>query len=276
MIKKVLFPGQEQDEKIISVIRKHWFNYLIFFIFAVIMMIPIVVVLVYWFLNPDIFIASLRSIMILIISAYILSSLAILLIGIVDYYLDIYILTDKRIVDINQVGLFNRQISEVHLHQIQDVNAKVQGFFETIFHFGDVNIQTAGEQSNFIFSTVPHPYTIAKRILELHEHHIGDCLEDSIGELEIKETENQLGLIKELQNVVAKLSLKSKTVKTIEGPKQRIADGEQKKMEVDIPKDVKVEKKAHHPTTPKKAQKSKDQKIDEEGIMKEGKEIGVK
>jgi len=95
-----------------------------------------------------------------------------LLYGFVNYYLDIYIVTNKRIVSINQNGFFRREIAELHLHQVQDVEAKVEGFYQTMLHFGTIYIQTAGERENFVFQDVPHPYTLAKKIVELHEQQI--------------------------------------------------------------------------------------------------------
>jgi hypothetical protein len=86
--------------------------------------------------------------------------------------LDIYIVTDQRIVDISQEGFFKRQISELHLHQVQDVNASVIGIWGTLLHFGDIHIQTAAERENFVFRSVPHSYTVAKQIITLHEAHM--------------------------------------------------------------------------------------------------------
>ena len=40
-----------------------------------------------------------------------------------DYYLDIWVITDERIVNIEQKGLFSREISTQQLYRIQDVTA---------------------------------------------------------------------------------------------------------------------------------------------------------
>lgn len=98
--------------------------------------------------------------------------LALLMYGFVDFYLDVYIITDRRIVDIAQNGLFKREIAELNLRQIQDVNATVNGFASTLLHFGDVQIQTAAEMPNFIFRSIPHPYEVSKKILDLHEAYL--------------------------------------------------------------------------------------------------------
>lgn len=168
VVPKTLFPGQGEGERVFLLIRKHWFNYLIFGLFAFLTILPLVLALFYWDLIENIF-GSNISIAIMILTLYVLTLLAIQLYGFVSYYLDVYIVTDRRIVDIEQSGFFKREISELHLREVQDVSAKVKGVFETLLHFGDVFIQTAGERENFIFQSIPHPYSIAKQIIDLHE-----------------------------------------------------------------------------------------------------------
>jgi uncharacterized membrane protein YdbT with pleckstrin-like domain len=85
----------------------------------------------------------------------------------IDYYLDIYIITTHRIIDIEQHGLFGRTTSELLLDRIQDVSSEVKGFTHTVLDYGNVEVQTAGEQEHFVFVNVPHPTHVAKRILEL-------------------------------------------------------------------------------------------------------------
>lgn len=99
-----------------------------------------------------------------------------------DYYLDSWIVTTKRIINIEQTGLFGRTVSELRLYRIQDVTATVNGFTNTMFNYGDVQVQTAGEIERFVFEEIPRPNEIAKAILELSEidrrEHLDDTVED--------------------------------------------------------------------------------------------------
>ena len=167
-----LFPAQEESEKVFLLIRKHWFVYIIFWFLAFLMSIPAIGIIIYWIYNPDFSVLA-GNIIILGESVYLLLILALLLYGFIDYYLDIYIVTDRRIVDIEQNGFFNRQISELYLREVQDVKAKVDGFFPTTLHYGQVIIQTAGKTENFTFDSVPHPYAVSKMIMDLHEGNVG-------------------------------------------------------------------------------------------------------
>lgn len=84
-----------------------------------------------------------------------------------DYYLDVWVVTNKRIVNREQNGLFNRVISEQELDRVQDVTGEEKGMLQTFLHYGNVYIQTAGTQERFVFEEVPHPFEIAKKIIQL-------------------------------------------------------------------------------------------------------------
>ena len=81
-----------------------------------------------------------------------------------DFILDIWTVTDERIINVEQKGLFIREASEQELNKIQDVTAVVKGFWPTIFGYGDVYLQTAGTEEHFIFKQVEHPYEIVETI----------------------------------------------------------------------------------------------------------------
>ncbi|KAA0206362.1 hypothetical protein EDM68_02565 [Candidatus Uhrbacteria bacterium] len=98
----------------------------------------------------------------------------------IDYYLDIWIVTTKRVLNIEQTGLFARTVSELRLYRIQDVTSIVNGFFHTLLDFGDVEIQTAGEKTRFVFEEIPHPTRISKSILEFAEIDRKEHLDEAV------------------------------------------------------------------------------------------------
>ena len=73
------------------------------------------------------------------------------------WFFNIFIVTNERIVDIDFVNLLHKNISETQLERVQDISYKTSGILATMFNFGDVTIQTAGEMPNFIFERVPKP-----------------------------------------------------------------------------------------------------------------------
>lgn len=77
-----------------------------------------------------------------------------------DYYLDAWVITDRRIFDIEQKGVFRRDISVTRLERVQDVTVSVSGVFATFLHFGDIHIHTAGGELHGIGNTLEPGFTI--------------------------------------------------------------------------------------------------------------------
>lgn len=171
-VKDRYFPTQEAGEKIFLLIRRHWIVFITLAFFIFVMTLPLIALGVYWIMSPEVFSDDLGNFVIIFASIYALIIVGLCLYGFVNYYLDVYIITNERLVDIKQNGFFRREIAELHLKQVQDVEAKVEGFLGTMMHFGNVYIQTAGERENFKLEDVPHPYTVSKRIAELHQRQL--------------------------------------------------------------------------------------------------------
>lgn len=177
------FNGITGKEKIIKVIHRHWFD--IFQQFFIIIL--IVCALIGGFLiSPSLF-SDLRSVEYYSLLIFLESTFALLIwvyafLIWVDYYFDVWIVTSERVVNIEQKGLFLRQLSELKYNKIQDVTVDVKGFFPTILNYGDVQIQTAGEESKFLFRQIPDPYGIKNIIMDLQKQHEAEKVSE-IGEI---------------------------------------------------------------------------------------------
>jgi len=86
-----------------------------------------------------------------------------------NYYLDVWIITNRRILDIEQHGLFSRDVSEFRLDRIQDVTIEVKGILPTLLRFGDIHVQTAGEAREFVIKSIPHPYKVRDILIKHHD-----------------------------------------------------------------------------------------------------------
>jgi uncharacterized membrane protein YdbT with pleckstrin-like domain len=90
-----------------------------------------------------------------------------------DYYLDLWIVTDRHIIDREQRGFFSRETSVWRLDKIQDVTIETHGVLPTLFHFGDLHVQTAGESREFIMHGISNPKYVRQVILAAHDRLIG-------------------------------------------------------------------------------------------------------
>lgn len=163
----------DETEKILRIVRKHWFVLigdmivLIFFI-----AIPMVIFVAWNTFNLSSMI-SFSGDPIFAGLFFLFSWLLIIwLIGWdmwTDYYLDVLILTDKRIFDITQDGLFKRTSSSFRLDRIQNITVEMKGIIQTLFDFGTIRLETAGEHEDFVAHFITHPYEIKKEINEMQD-----------------------------------------------------------------------------------------------------------
>jgi len=159
--------NQHFNEKILLVARRHWIVILtglsIFIILAFIGIIILTIIKNYIGQNPNL--ANWANLIWLIMILYFHFILISAFKFIVDYYLDTWIITNERIIDIQQLGFFNRSVSEFKISKVQDVTVQIKGIIPTFLNYGDVKVETAGESSSeFIFYQIPNP-TKAKEII---------------------------------------------------------------------------------------------------------------
>lgn len=62
-----------------------------------------------------------------------------------------------------------KHFAEAELNKIQDISYTASGLLPTIFNFGNVTIQTAGEKPTLEFELVPHPERVVETIRALCE-----------------------------------------------------------------------------------------------------------
>lgn len=165
---KTLFPGQEPNEKIIMVLRRHWWIlFKFFFFYLVLFLLPFLLKTPAEKYTDLLSGGTLTVVVNLLVSLYYLYVLTFFFRAWVDYYLDVWVITNERIVNIEQRGLFSRHISAHRLYRIQDVTSEVKGFLPTLLHYGDVHVQTAGPNPRFVFRQIPNSYDVTRKILSL-------------------------------------------------------------------------------------------------------------
>lgn len=166
-------PSRQPGEKLVLFLRRHWILLVSrWFIFAGLALIPVGFYAFIYYNYPWILEhIFLYPLLLILASSYYLFILLFFFNSFIDYYLDVWIVTDQRIINIEQRGMFNREIAEHDLDKIQDVSGIQKGFFQTLFSYGDVHVQTAGEIQRFIFRQVDNPFDVVRRINKLIQSH---------------------------------------------------------------------------------------------------------
>ncbi len=164
------FKGQKPGETILMVIHRHWFNILSkFFVIFILLALLFSSFFSNFFIPPALLSDSGTSLLSFFQNSFFIFIWLFFFITWIDYYFDVWIVTNERIVNINQRGLFSREVSELEMEKIQDITVEVLGIIPTFFNYGNLYIQTAGETERFIFARVPNPYTIKDLIMNLQK-----------------------------------------------------------------------------------------------------------
>lgn len=160
----------EEGEDILAVVRKHWFIlFAELFIPVVIFFIPLIAYLS--FHETSIVADFIRrfpetdAVALFLFSAWGLVIWMILFYTWTDYYLDVWTITDRRIIAVNQLGLFRRTTASFRLERLQDVHIEIHGLVATFLGFGTIRTQTAGQEVDFIIRGIPHPEEVKALIL---------------------------------------------------------------------------------------------------------------
>jgi uncharacterized membrane protein YdbT with pleckstrin-like domain len=84
-------------------------------------------------------------------------------------YFDVWYVTDKHIIAIDQKQILEREEAYMELARIQDVSFEKSGLLQTFFGYGSLKVQSAGEEQEFIIKDVYDVEGVAHRILELRD-----------------------------------------------------------------------------------------------------------
>ena len=159
------FEGQLPDEETILLTRKHWL--VLFFPLVSIIFTAIIIFGIYFFINSTTWYYMISSLywFLVVVGLLVLWTLAFY--SLMIYALNTVIVTNKRIIQNRQQGLFRHSISEIELDKIQDMSVEICRRLAELLHFGDIEVQSAGAKNKFIFYQLPHPTKIKDKIVRI-------------------------------------------------------------------------------------------------------------
>jgi hypothetical protein len=158
------FAERDDDETVLIALRPHWFTNVSWILISIIL-----------FIIPPLFklvplIDTLPGNYLFVLSLFwYMVSVAFVFQKFMSWYFDVYIITNRRVIDIDFYNLLTKKFSEAELSKIQDVTSQVAGVSQTIFNYGNVLIQTAAEIDEITFTKIPHPDRVVKIIQEMTE-----------------------------------------------------------------------------------------------------------
>ena len=166
-----LDPGEE----IVKRINRHWIDQASISLAAGIMIFAALAISYGFGRYRDQFPAFITGgVVAVIIGALLVTAVLILVIGVWVFRRNYVLITSHHLIQVEQQGLLHSQVDQVSLGRIQDVSGVESGLWQTMFNYGTVTVQSAGEARQFIMPRVPDPKPLADEILEMHEKFLQD------------------------------------------------------------------------------------------------------
>ena len=143
-------------EEVTEVIRRHWIVYVIIWLHVLIwIVITISLFLILWF---TLFANLLTIVFWLFFSIFVYLEW-------LNHELDLFIVTNNRIIWVEQISFLDRTVSECNLWQVQEVNSSTKWFFANILNYWTIFIQTAWNNTTLKMDFAPDALQWARKIL---------------------------------------------------------------------------------------------------------------
>ena len=154
--------NMQPGEKLEMVIRRHRIIYIILFLyFLVWVAITVWVLVISWFV--------LHSTLIMLIFWMFFSIF--LYIEWLNHELDLFIVTNNRIVWTDQISFLNRNVAECNLWEVQQVNSHTKWLLANVLNYGDVIVQTAWANWNMLMWFAPDSMQNARKVLNIADNY---------------------------------------------------------------------------------------------------------
>lgn len=159
------FEGKRDTEEVEIFLYSHWIIPILKIVYYLLLSaLPLVPIL---FFAREIVEYEIISLVLFALVGYYMLLWSIMFYELMLYLLDTWIVTDERILDIIQTSFFIRTTAELDLSRVQDISVRTSGFIQTIFDYGDVEVQSAGAVNKFLFRQVAHPQMVKDKIMKL-------------------------------------------------------------------------------------------------------------
>lgn len=162
--KNLSFETQEKEEKVLLLLRRHVITNVPWIVAAVLLLLvpfflPLIPLSLLDFF-PDRFRFVSLVIWYLLVFGFVFEQF-------LDWYFNVYVITDERIIDFDFYSLIYKRVSEAKIDKIEDITFEMTGVLKSIFNYGTIFIQTAGESREFEFVDTPQPQRVVKFLNEL-------------------------------------------------------------------------------------------------------------
>ena len=172
---KIRFETQEEEEKILMILRRHWLTNLPWFFMAIVLFFA--PGLLQYVPLLDSFPAKFQLMFVIV---WYLIVIMFVFERFLAWFFNMSIITDERIIDVDFANLTTKKVADADLDKIQDVTFTNNGAIGTIFNYGNVLVQTSAEVVQFVFDSVPNPSKVADVLQHLRAEEKQEAIEGRI------------------------------------------------------------------------------------------------
>lgn len=163
----VSFQTQETDETILLLLRAHFITNIPWIITTLFLLVlPYLLGILFQIVHISFSFLSPQFSLLLTLFYY-LMIFAYAFISFITWFYNTFLVTTKRIVDIDFSEVIYHNMAITKLELIDDIDYSQTGFIRSFFNYGDVFIQTAGNKANFEALGIPQPGRVIKIIGDL-------------------------------------------------------------------------------------------------------------
>lgn len=162
------FEGEDPDEKVLLLLRAHVVTNIKWILITIgLLLVPLIIFPLLASFNMLSGVGGGTGFIFTIL--WVMGTFTYAFLSFLYWYFNAYIVTNERIIDIDWYSIIYHQTNSTRISKIQDVSSTHSGVFASMFDYGNVHIETAAEESNFLFEDVPHPDLISQKIQDLME-----------------------------------------------------------------------------------------------------------
>jgi hypothetical protein len=167
------FKGQLKYENFQFFFRKHWVKFLkpIFFVLPLIFLI-VVTLIVLGRLTLMVDLIFIRVFYVILTMIFIIGFLDIFFLQMIDFYFDMVIVTDCRILVINKTVFLRNNSDAIDLTKIQDIAAEAHGILRNYLRYGKLMITLSTSAPPVDISYVPDPHFYLEWTNRVKREHI--------------------------------------------------------------------------------------------------------
>ncbi|MBT4917130.1 hypothetical protein HN709_02530 [Candidatus Peregrinibacteria bacterium] len=87
----------------------------------------------------------------------------------IDWYFDVWLLTNYGVIDIERNGLLDVTSTRIEYHMIEGISFTIRGWLPTIFNYGDITIDKLGAKTSVVLKDSTKPKRLERQVLKYQE-----------------------------------------------------------------------------------------------------------